>query len=170
MPNWCEGSMKLRGKPANILRFVKEGLDLYCGDDAHLVDKSVWLNVLEGEDYVQIDFLDKNIPPHESIHINGTRRAFIRSDEHNYIYFRTLPEVVIVPFAIKQAWGYDYGEFRKIAKTYEIDIRLYGIECGSGYVEDVEILDNGDTINDLSPVYENYNDYEWNCPFPWIGG
>ena len=170
MPNWCEGSMKLRGKPENILKFVKEGLDLYCGDDATLVDKSLWLNLVEGPDYAQIDFINRNIPPYESIYINGTKRAFIRSDDHNYIYFRTDQDSVIVAFAIKQAWGYRPEEFRKIAQKYQVDIRLYGIECGGGFIEEYEILDNGETFNDLSPVYSTYNEYEWECPFPWIGG
>lgn len=173
MPNWCKGSMKLRGKPENILRFVKEGLDLYVGDNSDLVDKSVWLDIQQyGSGNIEVFFINKNIPPYELIHINGTSRAFIRSDECSGIFMDLSenPETIIVVLAIKQAWGYRPAEFRDIAKKYEIDIRLYGIEQGMGFVEDYEILDNGDTFNDLGPVYDSYDDFRWNCPFPWIGG
>lgn len=32
MPNWCEGSLRIRGKYEDVIRFFKEGINAYTRD------------------------------------------------------------------------------------------------------------------------------------------
>lgn len=71
MPNWIEGTMKLRGKREDIRRFFLEGLDpsswVTPGDIKHQVE--------DNSTEYSLDFTFRDQP-----HIVGTRRAFITDD------------------------------------------------------------------------------------------
>ena len=170
MPNWCEGSLKVRGKPADILRFVKEGLNVYTDSMDAPMDKDLWLKIKNYGNEVIIFFDYNNIPKYSSIYIEGTVRAFILWESLNDIFVDVTKQIEMVPFGFKQAWGINPEEFVPIADKYDLDIRLYGIENGMGFVQDYEILDRGQNIINRAPIYASYDEYEWDCPFPWMGG
>ena len=72
---------------------------------------------------------------------------------------------------IKQAWGIDMDDWIELSKKYSLELKLYCIESGMGFYENVHIK-NGEILTDDSSGYElgRYHEFVWNCPFPWIGG
>lgn len=154
MPNWIEGTIKLRGKHENLYRFIKQGLE-----------PSAWLS-FDGEekrpieDFVEINDYDEIIIRNEP-HIKGTRRAFIQDSN---TYFDEDYNLIILP--IKQAWCFDAESFAKLSKEFDIDIRLYGFECGMEFCQEIEIINGQVTINKEI----EYSDYQWECPMPLMGG
>ena len=71
---------------------------------------------------------------------------------------------------IKQAWGFDAGDsdlqkWKDIAKEYNLDIRLYGIESGMRFCQEIII-----TKETFEYRETKYNDWDWDCPFPRMGG
>lgn len=150
MPNWIEGTMKLRGKAEDLIRFVDNGFD---GN----------VNKEDGSDYASY-YIDENV------YVNDSRRAFTDHDFYLDISKKSEKnQVVTIP--IKQAWSftpYEGAEQRWIdlAKKYNFDIRLQGFECGLQFYQDVEIVNGVLARNDE----KQYADWDWECPMPRLGG
>lgn len=174
MPNWCEGSLKLKGDPKDILRFINEGLNVYEYDyralherSSNVMDKSKWMSIVDNTDSVEIYF------DHDEIYVEDTQRAFINlvytglAKRELYIDKHKNPEICVMH--VSQAWGFRDENWIEIAKKYNLDIRLTGIEQGMGFMEDLIITRDGE-VTDLSPSYKDYDDFEWNCPIPFLGG
>ena len=159
MPNWIKGTMKLRGKREDIRRFFKEGLEA-----------SNWPKPEDRENQViddsgdgWLDFSFRNEP-----HIVGTRRAFITD---NNAYMENEEGVVCVD--VKQAWAFyagrdskDLDNWKAISDKYNIDIRLFGIEMGMQFTQEIIILRGRSPIENV----RQYEDWDWECPFPNMGG
>jgi len=159
MPNWIEGTMKLRGKREDIRRFFREG-----------VDASAWPDPKDQENQVEdnstvnnLDLCFRNEP-----HIAGTRRAFI-TDEYAYME----EDYGTVCVNIKQAWCFceSYGSedmqvWKHISEKYNVDLRLFGIEMGQAFVQELII------VRGKRPILneKQYEDWMWECPFPMMGG
>lgn len=156
MPNWIEGTLKLRGKSENLKRFFNE-----------YVRPSGWLTDNEGREvieFIQTNF-DGNYCEASIMHepyIKGTTRAFLGEDD--YVYWDEAYATIALD--IKQAWCFKREEFAKISEECGIDIRLYGFERGMEFCQDVEIID-GEVVKDN--VIE-YDDWDWECPCPKKGG
>jgi len=163
MPNWIEGTMKLRGKLQDIRRFFLEGLEPSNQPDpkdriGQICDRST-----EGELY----FKFSNEP-----HIVGTRRAFI-TDHSAFMYDEDGVDNGVVCVNIKQAWAFTAGQdtrdldkWVEISKKYNVDIKLYGIERGMEFTQEIIILRGEKPIVNE----KQYEDWEWDCPFPNMGG
>lgn len=156
MPNWIKGTMKLRGKREDIARFFREGLD--ASDHNKLEDQ---VKDDSGEDYLWFHFV--NGP-----HIAGTRRAFIDDD-----YVEMYDDIGIACVDIKQAWAFNAGSetgdlqrWKDISNKYNVDIRLYGIESGMQFTQEIIIVRGKDPIENV----KQYDDWDWDCPFPDMGG
>ena len=159
MPNWIKGTMKLRGKREDIKRFFKDGLEPSNWPkpedrENQVIDES-------GENY--LDFSFKNEP-----YIAGTRRAFITDDN---VFMEGEEGVVCVD--VKQAWAFDAGResndfeiWKNISQKYNIDIRLFGIECGMQFTQEIIIVRGRKAIVNK----RQYEDWDWECPFPNMGG
>ena len=159
MPNWIEGTMKLRGTQNDIRRFFSEGVEPSNWPKpedriGQIIDKS-----LEGELYFEFN----NEP-----HIVGTRRAFI-TDESAVM----TEESGVVCVNVKQAWAFvagpnsnDLKAWKDISDKYNVDIKLYGIESGMQFTQEIIILRGEKPIVNES----QYEDWDWDCPFPNMGG
>ena len=161
MPNWIEGTMKLRGKREDIKRFLDNELEAssYLGEQVPL-EKQVECD--SDASYFEYTFTDEP-------HIKRTRRAFITS---NYLYMDADEGTACVN--IKQAWSFsvkqddsDLDIWMDNAHKYNIDIKLYGIECGMEFCQEVIALKDSDKV--IHNVIQ-YADWEWECPFPNMGG
>lgn len=145
MPNWCEGSFKIRGKFEDLKRFCKEELK------EHII-------IADTEDFFEMKLK-------KAAYISGTRRDFITSKE---IYFSNIDNedkvVVAMDFiAVSEIYPEPYLE---LAKKYNIDIRLYGFEKGLQFNQEVIIEDNKIKKNETI----KFDNYEWDCIFPNLGG
>lgn len=166
MPNWIEGTMKLRGKMSDIKRFIDEGICSYNFTGEIKKPKSDYIKDSSYDD-TELDYHIFNEP-----HVEGTRRMFIR-DSHIWM---NKPEGVCC-FNIKQAWsftahGSDDEDLKTLADKYNVDIRLFGIECGMEFIQEV-IVHHGHDSEKGKIVLNNciqFEDWEWECPFPDMGG
>ena len=160
MPNWIKGTMKIRGQQKDIKRFFREGLDpsSWAGEVNELNDQ-----VIDESNDDELEFTFKDEP-----HIKGTRRAFITD---SYVYMGD--DVGVVCVDVKQAWAFDAGrdtedleKWKNISDSYNIDIRLFGIECGMQFTQEIII------IKGKRPIVneKQYENWEWECPFPNMGG
>lgn len=159
MPNWIEGTMKLRGKREDIAKFFREGLDASTwvepgNKEDQIIDNS-------GDDYLEFEFKDEP-------HIVGTRRAFITDD---YVYMEEDEGIVCVD--IKQAWFFnatdnssDLKKWKSISDEFNLDIRLFGIECGMEFTQEIIIVRGKEVIENV----KQYENWDWECPFPRMGG
>lgn len=160
MPNWIEGTMKLRGKREDIYRFFKGGLDpsSWAGETNKIEEQVLDFS---GEGYLSFGFKDEP-------HIKGTRRAFITDCD---VYMEGKEGIACVD--VKQAWAFDAGRdskdldnWKAISDKYNIDIRLFGIEMGMQFTQEIIILRGRRPIVNE----KQYEDWDWECPFPNMGG
>lgn len=164
MPNWCKGNLKIRGKKENIIKFLEDGTSLLDGVwEPKEIKPEVKLN-----DYDEIEI--NNINKEKGIdilYIKGTRRHFIDPIESEiYTYNTEKEEQIICLENFKAAWGIDTDALRTISKRYNIDIKIYGFECGMEFNQDIEIK-KGKIIKDEEIKFENY---QWECINPNLGG
>lgn len=169
MPNWIEGTLKLRGKRRDIERFFDDGTGPANWpnpeDRKNPVTKSVELDNV-GVSY-GVNYYFRNCA-----HITGTRRAFIEDGEL-YIEHEYDEEDIIACIDIRQAWAFDAGKdskdldnWKRISEEYNLDLRLYGIECGMMFCQEIIIIRGREAI-----VNEwQYENWDWECPFPRKGG
>ena len=178
MPNWIEGSFKMKGKYEDILRFFKEGINVY--DDKWNASskkneyiakpKKDWMYIDESV-YQDIKFKTElrgcriENMSNKWAYIEGTERAFIKDYIPCHIteYDKGFSVAVC---NVCQAWGFREDNWVDLAKKYNVDIRLFGIECGMGFQEYIEII-NGEITKNESP---DFDCFEWDCIFPWMGG
>ena len=159
MPNWIEGTLKLRGKADDIRRFFNEGL----GNNSCYTD--VEEQVTDDSNEGCLDFAFNDEP-----YIRGTRRAFVTSDGLCVDVCDKAQDLTVC-VNVKQAWGFicdkdDESAWRKISDEYNLDLKLYGIECGMEFTEEVIILKLKKPIINV----RHYEDWMWECPFPNMGG
>lgn len=172
MPNWIEGTMKLRGKMSDIKRFIDEGICRYelTGDITQLSTSK-----RPKSDYIKDSSYDEDELDYEIFndpYVEGTRRMFVL-DSH---ILMDKPEGICC-FNIRQAWSftaYDTDEENLIALAdkYNVDIRLFGIECGMEFIQEV-IVHHGHDSEKGKIVLNNciqFEDWDWECPFPSMGG
>lgn len=169
MPNWIEGTIKLRGAKDDVLSFVKEKLKAYPNtweDNPEPLPHEEW--GFEIDDRWAPDCYEVSWNAEYQPHIDGSRRAFITS---NQAYIEPTGEEFIVVFDIKQAWAFtpddtDTSRWEKLSRDCNIDIRLYGLECNMQFGEEIEIIKGKTTMCNVF----GYTDYNWECPFPLMGG
>ena len=151
MPNWSEGCLKVRGKVANVKKFVLEGLKPidFFGNELHKLELS--------------DF--EEVKSDKGCWIEGTTRGFV---ENLYVNFSDCEdgETFIALFDAKFAWAADAEELSTLCKKYSVDMNLYAFEKGMEFNQDILIVD-GEIRRDEEIKFE---DYEWECICPTVGG
>ena len=174
MPNWCEGSLKLKGKYDDILRFWEEGVNAYSysvdrnnerGTD--LIPKEEWYEI---EEYEESTIIANHIPPSCWIYIEGTKRAFVDDSFCSYTILKDSSGKAIMAIPFRQAWTIRQQDWMDIAKKYHLEIKIYAIESGAGFYCSFHVLSDGAILENNFCQTEKYEDFVWNCPFPWMGG
>ena len=172
VPNWCEGSLRIRGNSEDILKFLRNTLVVYHGKIDHemnppeyvekLIDRSLWCEeeeeMFEGITYHYIFIKDKENP-----HIEGTHRGFVMDEE---ISFRK-SEKSCVALHYEQAWTFNSEEWVKFSKEYGLDFRLYGVDQGACFVQEIEVIHGRLTVCKNDKYGESF---DWDCLTPWLGG
>lgn len=150
MPNWCRGTLRVRGTKENLTKFVLEGLSpvTYIGQE---------LEPLKMNDLGCIDC--------ERCWIKGTYRGFV-VDSH--VYFDDLEdeEETTIGLETEFAWGISSEELLNSCKQYGVDMRIHAFERGMCFNQIIEIID-GEITKDEEVEFDDYN---WDCICPNIGG
>ena len=151
MPNWSKGCLKVRGKAANVKKFVLEGLkpvDLFGNA----------LPKLELSDLGEVD-TDKDC------WIEGTTRGFVENLYADFSFVED-DETFTAVLDTKFAWAADAEELLALCKKYSVDMKLYAFEKGNEFNQDILIVD-GQILRDNRIAFEDYN---WECICPTLGG
>lgn len=151
MPNWSEGCLKVRGKAANVKKFVLEGLQPvdFFGNA---------LPKLELSDLGEVD-TDKDC------WIEGTTRGFVENLYADFSFVED-DETFTATLDAKFAWAADAEELLASCKKYSVNMKLYAFEKGMGFNQDILIVD-GEIRRDCRIEFEDYN---WECICPTVGG
>ena len=151
MPNWSKGCLKVRGKAANVKKFVLEGLQPvdFFGNA---------LPKLELSDLGEVD-TDKDC------WIEGTTRGFVENLYADFSFVED-DETFTAVLDAKFAWAADAEELLASCKKYSVDMKLYAFEKGMGFNQDILIVDE-EIRRDCRIEFEDYN---WECICPMVGG
>lgn len=158
MPNWCVGTMKVRGEKENIKRFLLEALQPLQS----LFVQALLPNNKIPELEVTEDEWSMTIRSSNGFYIKGTRRNFIESKDIEWEFDR---EVLIIE-DFKAAWGIEAETLANISKEYELDFRIYAFEKGMEFNQELEIH-KGKIIKNIEITFD---DYDWECISPRLGG
>ena len=151
MPNWCEGTLKIRGDYEAIKRFAAQG-----------IQKTEV--VYEGPEDEETDFQVYDIG-----YIKGTMRGFVQSEIIDIRRCDEHPEKGICAFNYKEAWMFGVEEWKKNSKEYGFDVKILAIESGMQFVQDV-LIENGEIKKYTCTDYKGLENWLWECPFPLMGG
>lgn len=163
MPNWCKGNLKIKGKKENIIKFLKEGT---CLVEGFWEPKQIEVEI-EINDYGEIEI--KNVDREKArdvLYIKETTRHFIDPIENEIFVYNEDEEQIICLENFKAAWSIDAEKLRTISEKYDLDIKIYGFECGMEFNQDIEII-KGKIIKDNTIKFK---DYIWECIEPELGG
>ena len=150
MPNWAEGTLKLRGKTENIVSALKEML---------LENQGATLE--EEYDGTLLTFKTEN----DCFYINGTRRAFISGKD---IEIWLDDDFMIIELeGFKQAWAALADNYTEISSKFDVDIKIFTFELGMEFTQEIEIS-KGKIIKDI--VKQDFTNYSWDVPFSRLGG
>ena len=151
MPNWSEGCLKVRGKAANVKKFVLEGLKPFD---------------FSGYEPCKLELSDiGEVETDKDCWIEGTTRGYV---ENLYVDFSDSEdnETFTAPLDTKFAWFADAEELLALCKKYSVDMKLYTFEKGMEFNQDILIVD-GEIRRDEEIKFEDYN---WECICPTLGG
>ena len=154
MANWICGDLKVRGTKENIKKFLIEGL-ISTGSKIRpeIIRDDTWKFSIRSNT--------------DSFYIKDTRRSFIEKEEiHTYINDWEDDEERVIVLEYKSAWGIDVVGLVNLSKEFNIDFKILGFELGMEFNQDVEII-KGEVIKNEEITFD---DYEWQCIRPHIGG
>ena len=151
MPNWSEGCLKVRGKAADVKKFVLEGLKPvdFFGTE---------LPKLELSDIGEVE--SKGV-----CWIEGTNRGFVENLLVDFSFYED-EETFTAVLDAKFAWAADTEELLALCKKYSVDMKLYTFERGGEFNQDILIV-GGEILKDNRITFE---DYAWECICPTLGG
>ncbi|MDA2567487.1 hypothetical protein PDQ34_26640 [Bacillus cereus] len=157
MPNWCEGTFKVRGTKEDVRKFLLEALTPIPNG---------FFEQTPAEKIVEEDEYEILIKSENTFHIKGTRRNFIESNIQHYFEDDEDKLEICVLEDYKAAWGIDAAPLAILSKEYNVDIKIYAFEKGMEFNQDVEIH-KGEIIKN---VEIEFADYMWECINPNMGG
>ena len=169
MPNWCEGTIKFRGKREDIIRAMTEGLQPI---DGAIEDSKIVFD----EEYSEPDYLCFTAVQDELFWISDTYRHFVDFSSKHYTALRFGSDFIIaIPF--RAAWAInvksdaDRNGLDLFANKYNVDVRATGFESGMGFMQTVEVNRYGDVLVDYEESYDHdYEKFLWECDMPLLGG
>lgn len=146
MPNWCEGTLKIRGTVKQLRNFVETAFekgDYFFGESS---DTYIFVNL---KDYSWL---------------KGSHRAFCSGDFEVSVANADDKDIVVLDF--RQAWNVNAEPFVELARKANVDIKIYAFERGLEFNRDIEII-NGELIKNETIEFD---DYDWDCICPLLGG
>ena len=152
MPNWCEGTLKVRGKTKDLKKFILEGLQpvTFLG---HLCEP------LEPDERYGWCVSSKG-----TLYIENTRGGFV--DNLDVDLDGDDEDICIIHLNSRFAWGIEATELQKTCIKYNVDMKIYAFERGMCFNQDIEIV-GGQIVKDDEITFD---DYKWECICPNMGG
>ena len=164
MPNWVEGNLKIRGSIEDIKNFIEH--EMVWGQTSNLENAKVDIYELDGE----IDVYRPNREIPDYLWING-QRNYVKPDGNCFSAYwdprNKRPDTVVMVFeGYHAAWSVDVEPYIRFSNEYNIDFRIIGFEQGMQFGVDISI-EGGHLVK---AEYLKYENWDWDCPFPYLGG
>jgi len=145
MANWCEGTLKLRGRPEIIAQlcnecFVGVRATIYNNDDLEITS-SDWCRVV------------------------GNGCAFIMECNVGLSFSEGETEISMA-LPLKEAYNINSVFWAELSKKYGLVIRIHAFEKGMEFERELEVH-KGHYYTDKKIEYA---DYVWESPMPLLGG
>lgn len=154
MPNWCEGTLRIRGTIENLRNFIENGLEPINSRGENEKPLEVYSD--DTSLFAERDGL---------YYIKGSRRHFIE-DSYFAANVKNPGDTAVMAVNMKAAWQIDAHTLRKLCDEFHLDMRIQGFECGMEFSQVIEIV-NGEVVKNEEIKYENW---KWDCPCPNTGG
>lgn len=164
MPNWAEGTLKIRGTRADIKSFLTGALEPGHSLSALLGEFFKGIEATPGKLEVKEDAWEYTMKCDEGIYIKGCKRASVGTEIE--WWFDDKHEEILIIDDFKIAWGVDPAPFVKLSEQYNIDFKIHVFEQGMEFNQEIEIH-KGKLIKNNEIKFA---DYKWDCIFPNLGG
>lgn len=149
MPNFAEGTIKLRGRAENIKLALK------------YMFKAVGnVTIKEDTDGELITFTSSD----SYFYINGTKRAFI--DSKSFEIHLDDDFLIIELNNFIQAWHAIPEDYIEISEKFNVDIKIFTFEQGLEFTQEIEISKG----KILKNTVLKYGNYRWEVAFSNLGG
>lgn len=145
MANWCEGTLKLRGRPELIAQLCNE---CFVG-----VRATIYNNV------------ELEITSSDWCRVVGNGCAFIM-DCNDGLSFGEGETEISMALPLSEAYNINSEFWVELSKKYGLDIRIHAFEKGMQFERELKVY-KGHCCTDEKIEYE---DYVWECPMPLLGG
>lgn len=155
MPNWCQGTLKVRGEYDNLKAFLENALDecSYYGNPP----EGPLLEVAETPEYADITL-------RRMAHLKNTSRGFVEEDTDILLEKKTEKQIIFL--AAQFAWDIKTEELQRLSQEYGVDLKITAFEQGVQFERDIEIVQGFVCLDST----KKYQDYAWMCPCPTVGG
>jgi len=156
MANICKGTLRIKGAPENIKKFLFNELQLPS-------------DMNENGKIIKQDTPDSLIITSNSkmLYLKGSCRLFVSLNEYIETYALYISKnKKIVCLEICAAWSINSRNLLVYAIKYNLDMKIYAFEKGGRFNQDIEII-NGKLTKDR---IIKYDEYDWDCICPTIGG
>lgn len=184
MPNWCAGNIRFRGKKEDIVNLLENEVE-YCTVGKRFDEVNTHPVTVGTDDWELTIYPPKDVNLDKAgwYHIKGTRRAFLDSESnclYSTCFYELEPEFgkpaenniidaepwLLIIDRFKQAWDIRAEEFTEMSTKYNVDIRIFAREQGMQFEREIKIQKGEILLNKTV----KYDDWDWDCPLPWIGG
>lgn len=162
MPNWCEGMLKIRGKQEDVFNLLAENLQVW----KTIIIKEPKFDMREeiDKEAIVINKEEESIWVKKTAHIKGTHRNFVEPNDINVWKGEDGNACIAIEF--KGAWSIESEPYVKLAKEYNVDIKIEAFERGMEFSKYI-LIENGELKEDKEIEYD---DYVWDCVMPNLGG
>ena len=162
MPNWCEGMLKIRGKQEDVFNLLAENLQVW----KTIIIKEPKFDMRDeiDKEAIVINKEEESIWVKKTAHIKGTHRNFVEPNDINVWKGKDGNTCIAIEF--KGAWSIESEPYVKLAKEYNVDIKIEAFERGMEFSQYI-LIENGELKEDKEIEYD---DYVWDCVMPNLGG
>jgi len=160
MPNWCEGSLRIRGRGKDIYEFLTTEITAIKGSEESNI-KDIDTIYSEYDDEVSIAFCFKG---EHRLWLNNSRRVFF--DDGEVELHPNSEALKSAAFVIKQAWDIEIKQFVSVSKKYNLDMNISAFEKGQQFQREIQIRKGFVQKDEIF----TYDDWTFECPCPLLGG
>lgn len=177
MPNWAEGTIRIKGKFQNVINFLSNELQAVVKKDHGTVPVKVTKKYIsDSKDERAITEYIFSVPDklneiyEQHLYFKDSSRQFLFTDSVSMdTYFDDDKEHVFVFDDFNGAWHVEGDHFNELAKKYDVDIRIWVWECGlQWWSKDTYYRDGEEDHEDFGT--EDPDVWLWEAANPFKGG
>ena len=164
MPNWVEGNIRIRGTKTNIEDFLKNEIVYIATEHNACINCKEKKPIFE-KDYHGITIYHPDAI--DSFYVRNTIRNFFFANQVEVSWLsEEKDEAIAYIDHFNAAWSFKETGWIDHAVKYGVDFKMFGFEQGMEFSQIMTILKDGTTNIET----KEYDDWAWDCPFPYMGG